>query len=93
MPCDHLGPDDLIAMTEEALRKRALEPAQWAGIRARHGENLTGSMWASVVIEIERRGDRWFVTRLDRNSASIPQSEAGLKILDPLQIPAVTPHP
>jgi len=91
MSCDHLGPEDLIAMTEEALRKRSLEPARWAGIRAHHGENLTGSMWASVVIEIERRANQWIVTRLDRNSASIPQSETGLKILDPAA--AATPHP
>jgi hypothetical protein len=90
MPCDHLGPEDLIAMTEEALRKRSLAPAQWAGIRAHHGENLTGSMWSSVVMEIERRGEQWVVTRLDRNSVSIPQTETGLKILDSA---SATPHP
>ncbi len=34
-------------------------------------------MWASVVMEAERRGDQWIVTRLDRRKESLPESEIG----------------
>lgn len=53
-------------MAEEHLRARGIDPAAWPGLRFRWSENLTDSMWASVVVEIERRGERWVVTRLDR---------------------------
>lgn len=80
MPCDHLGASEIMAMTESHLRERGVAESQWAGVRAHHGENLTDAMWASVVIEIERRGDQWVVTRLDRRSDPLPESETGLQI-------------
>jgi hypothetical protein len=80
MACDHLGGPEVIEMTEHLLRERKVDERNWTGIRARHGENLTGGMWASVVIEIERRGDEWVVTRLDRRSESLPESETGLHL-------------
>ena len=70
MPCDHKGGPELIEMAEEHLRARGVDPSQWAGLRFRWSENLADSMWASVVVEVERRGDRWIVTRLDRNAES-----------------------
>lgn len=81
MPCDHLGPPEVIDLAERTLRDRSVPPGQWAGLRVRHGENLVDAMWASVVIEIERRGDQWIVTRLDRNADPIDQAEVGLKVL------------
>jgi hypothetical protein len=71
MPCDHKGGPELIEMAEEHLRARGIEPAQWPGLRFRWSENLTDAMWASVVVEIERRGDQWVVTRLDRNAEPV----------------------
>ena len=53
----------------------------WTGVRYRHGENLTDGMWASVLMEIERRGTQWVVTRLDRNREELPESAIGLRIL------------
>ena len=41
-------------------------PQSWNGLRFRWSENLDDSMWASVIVEVERRGDGWVVTRLDR---------------------------
>jgi hypothetical protein len=76
MPCDHLGPPDVIDLAEHDLRERGL--ADWAGVSYRHGENTPGGMWASVVIEVERRGDQWIVTRLDRNREPLPEGEVGL---------------
>ena len=35
-------------------------------MRFRWSENVDGGMWASVIVEIERRGEAWVVTRIDR---------------------------
>jgi len=75
MPCDHVGPIELIEMTEAHLRDRSLPPIP--GMRFGFGENLPGGMWASVVTEIERRGDQWIVVRLDRRNEALPETETG----------------
>ena len=67
MPCDHIGGPELIEMAETHLRGNAIPESQWPGMRFRWSENLEGGMWASVVIEVERRGDQWIVVRIDRN--------------------------
>lgn len=79
MPCDHKGGPELIEMAEEHLRRNGLPAPDWAGLRFRWSENLSDSMWASVVVEIERRGDQWIVTRLDRNRE--PLAETGFRPL------------
>lgn len=81
MPCDHLGPPEIIDLAEQTLRERNVPETEWPGLRVRHGENLVDGMWASVVIEIERRGSVWIVTRLDRNADPIADAEVGLKVL------------
>jgi hypothetical protein len=81
MPCDHTGPHEIIEMAEARLRAMNVPESLWPGARARHGENQPdGAMWASVVIEIERRGDEWIVTRLDRNHEPLAESETGLEL-------------
>jgi hypothetical protein len=75
MPCDHKGGPELIEMAEEHLRARGIDPSEWPGLRFRWAENLTDSMWKSVVVEIERRGSQWIVTRLDRKGE--PQENTG----------------
>ena len=77
MPCDHVGPVELIEMSESLLRERGLTPAP--GMRFGFGENLPNGMWASVVTEIERRGEQWIVTRLDRKKEPLPETELGLR--------------
>jgi hypothetical protein len=67
MPCDHIGGPELIAMAEEHLRARGVAEAEWPGLRFRWAENPEDGMWASVVVEVERRGEQWVVVRLDRN--------------------------
>lgn len=81
MPCEHLGPVELFAMAEEALKKEGIAPERWPGTKFRHGENVDGGMWASVVMEAERRGDQWIITRLDRSKERLPEGEAGLRML------------
>ncbi|HXG59726.1 MAG TPA: hypothetical protein VNL91_11950 [Thermoanaerobaculia bacterium] len=81
MPCDHLGPHEVIEMAESYLRSLGSPPAAWEGTRFRHGENPAGAMWASVVIEIERRNGEWIVTRLDRGREPLPAAETGLRPL------------
>jgi hypothetical protein len=76
MPCDHVGPVELIEMTEARLRDEGRGPA--AGLRFGFGENLDNGMWASVVTEIERRGDQWIVVRLDRRREPLAAAELGL---------------
>ena len=79
MPCDHKGGPELIDMAEALLHGCDVDPATWPGMRFRWSENLDGGMWASVVVEIERRGDQWIVTRLDRNKETV--SEIGFQQL------------
>ena len=77
MPCDHLGPAEVIALAEEDVHRRGAQLQDQ--LRYRHSENTPDGMWASVVIEIERRDGQWIVTRLDRNKE--PVTETGLKRL------------
>ncbi|MGZ5432627.1 MAG: hypothetical protein ACXW31_14555 [Thermoanaerobaculia bacterium] len=79
MPCDHKGGPELIEMAEEHLRETKVPEAHWSGLRFRWSENLTDGMWASVIVEIERRGGQWIVTRLDRNRQ--PLEETGFRAL------------
>ncbi|MBV9494739.1 MAG: hypothetical protein JOZ54_10880 [Acidobacteria bacterium] len=75
MPCDHKGGPELIEMAEEFLRNGG------SGSKFRWSENLDGSMWASVILEIERRGEQWIVTRLDRNREPLAPADTGFRSL------------
>lgn len=74
MPCDHKGAPELIEMAEEDLREREIDVAQWPGLRFRWSENPEGGMWASVIVEIERRDEQWVVTRLDRRTETVEET-------------------
>jgi hypothetical protein len=74
MACDHVGGPELIEMAEEHLRAAGIPEPEWAGRRYRWSENLEASMWASVVVEVERRGDAWIVVRLDRNREQVEET-------------------
>ena len=45
-----------------------------------NNENQDG-FFASAITEVERRGDQWVVTRLDRSKEKLPEGELGLKQL------------
>jgi hypothetical protein len=79
MPCDHIGPAELIEMADAHLREREVKPE--AGMRFRWSENPVDGMWASIVTEIERRGEQWIVTRLDRRREPLPADETGFRAL------------
>lgn len=81
MPCDHAGGPELIEMAERHLRETNVPAGEWPGLRFRWAENLTGSMWASVVVEVERRGEQWIVTRLDRKADALPEADTGFRSL------------
>jgi len=55
-------------MAETYLRDHHIAEDQWPGRKFRWSENVEGGMWVSVCVEIERRGDQWVVTRLDRSN-------------------------
>ena len=78
MPCDHAGPQEVIAMAEELLRSQGAEPEP--GVKFRWAENHDG-FFASAITEVERRGEQWVVTRLDRSKEPLPEEEVGLKRL------------
>lgn len=81
MPCDHIGGPELIQMAEEHLRERGVPDNAWPGLKFRYTENLTDGMWASVVTEIERRGNEWVVTRLDRRREAAAEPDTGFRAL------------
>lgn len=60
-----------MALVEAWLRDQGITEDRWAGTKVRHAENTPGAMWESVVIDIERRGGQWIVTRLDRNATPV----------------------
>ena len=66
-------------MADAHLRERAVTPAP--GMRFRWSENPVDGMWASIVTEIERRGEQWIVTRLDRKREPLPADETGFRAL------------
>lgn len=78
MPCDHAGPQEIIAMAEELLRSQGAEPA--SGAKFRWAENHDG-FFAAAITEVEKRGDQWVVTRLDRFKEPLPEEELGLRQL------------
>ena len=73
--CQHTGPPEVMAKAEAWLRSQGLSSDEWQGVKIRHAENTPGTMWESVVIEIERRGDEWIVTKLDRNAQPLSEAE------------------
>jgi len=79
MPCEHAGPHELMEMAEAHLADVPRE--QWPGRRFRWAENVTGGTWASVVLEVERRGDQWIVVRLDRNPEPLSEPDCGFREL------------
>lgn len=81
MACDHLQPADVMAKAEGWLRDRRIPRDRWEGTHVRHGENTPGGMWASVVIGLERRGDEWIVTQLDRNPEPLDERECQLEVV------------
>lgn len=78
MPCEHAGPPEVMEMAERWLAERGVDRERWPGLRIHHGENTPGTMWASVVTEIERRGEQWWVTKIDRRKEALPANELGL---------------
>jgi hypothetical protein len=79
--CEHAGGPELIKMAEEHLRRNSVPPNAWPGMKFRYTENVSDGVWASVIVEIERRGDQWIVTRLDRSREKAPDSEIGFRTL------------
>ena len=82
MSCEHTGPPEVMELAERWLLDRGVDRQRWQGMRIRHGENTPGTMWESVLIEIERRGSEWWVTQLDRRKQPLPESDLGLRIAE-----------
>jgi hypothetical protein len=70
-----------MSMAEAWLRENGVPQDQWNGMKFRHAENTPGERWNSVVIDIERRGPEWIVTRLDRKNDVVPPDASGLSTL------------
>ena len=78
MPCDHAGPQEIIAMAEERLREKGRSLAD--GTRFRWSENHDG-FFAAAITEIERRSGEWVVARLERFKEPLDAGELGLREL------------
>lgn len=82
MPCTHTGPEDLIALAERYLDERGIAREKWNGAKFGWRENVTDTTyWAAVLLDVERRGDDWIVTRLDRSKERLAEHELGLHAL------------
>jgi len=81
MPCEHVGGPELIEMAERFLRESHIDETQWPGRKFRWSENVEGGMWASVILEVERRGDGWVVTRIDRSPTRAAEEDCGFRPL------------
>ncbi|HUP45753.1 MAG TPA: hypothetical protein VM779_09600 [Thermoanaerobaculia bacterium] len=78
--CAHTDPPDVMRKAETWLREQGLSDQSWPGVVVRHAENTPGAMWESIVIEIERRGEGWVVTKLDRRKLPLDEPE-GLSLV------------
>lgn len=81
MACTHLGPIELMELAEKHLRENAVGDDRWNGLRFAYVENVDQPKIRSVYTEIERRGDQWIVTAIDRRPDPAPESDTGLKML------------
>lgn len=81
MSCNHIGGPEMITMAEAVLRGRGIEESAWPGSRFRFVQNLDDGPWAAVRLELERRGDAWLVTKIDRFSEKQPEEETGFRVL------------
>ena len=81
MPCDHIGGPEMIEMAEAMLRGRNVPEERWPGAHFRFVQNLEGATWAAVWLELERRGDQWLVTKIDRFKEARPENELGFRAL------------
>ncbi len=81
MPCEHVGPVELIEMAEEHLRTGGIDEARWPGATFRWSENVIDGTWASVILEVERRDEQWIVTRLERSAEPLVESETGFRVV------------
>jgi len=79
--CAHADPPEVFERAEAWLAARGIPREQWPGMRIRHGENTPGGRWESVVIDIERRGDEWWVTDIDRRDAALADDALGLSTI------------
>ncbi len=68
-------------MAEEHLKGRGIETARWPGAHFRWSENVASGVWAAVTLEVERRGEEWIVTRIDRFREPLPEGERGFQVL------------
>jgi hypothetical protein len=71
----------MIAMAEAILRGRNVPEERWRGSHFRFAQNVEGGPWASVLLELERRGDEWLVTRIERYAEPLPEEQTGFSIL------------
>jgi len=78
MPCNHLGPIEVIQLVESTLNGDGVAEPEWEGMVFGFGENVTGSQWTSVYTEIERRSGSWIVTTIDRMTTPIDPAREGL---------------
>lgn len=80
MGCEHKQPLDLIELAEGHLNQENVPVDKWPGLRFGWGENVE-TMWRSVWMEIERRGDQWIVTKIDRSKDPLPDERLGFQPL------------
>lgn len=78
--CAHSDPPDIMRKAEVWLRESGIPESEWTGKKIRHAENTPGAMWESVIIDIERRGAEWVVTKIDRRPDPLDEPE-GLRFV------------
>ena len=79
MPCDHIGPAEVVEYAEQLLHERNLPVEKWEGTRVAWSGNVEPGR--SVLVEVVRENDDWRVTRLERRQEPIDEAEIGFQVI------------
>ncbi len=80
MPCDHIGPAEVVEYAEQLLREKNVPEAQWTGTRVAWSGNVDPA--TSILVEVVRDEDDWRVTRLERRPEPMDEAEGGFHVIN-----------
>ena len=77
MGCDHVGPNEVIAMAEKHLGGAGVAVESWEGAVVDYKENKDYWGAKSFHTRVVRQGGEWVTTKIDRLPEALPEEELG----------------